>query len=195
MGLSLVTAPTIEPVSLAEAKAHLRVTEPTDDASIAGYILAARGWAEGYLRGSLTTQTWDYTIDYSWPLVRVEDCLYSYRIGLPLQPVQSVTHVKYVDTDGATQTLSAALYTEHLDRPVPFIEQAYNATWPSVRSVPAAITVRFVAGHLPEKVPDEIRSAIKLHVEILYDRNPNEREMLERARDALLDPYRVLRVA
>jgi uncharacterized phiE125 gp8 family phage protein len=60
----LVTPPTIEPVSLAEAKAHLRVTEADDDALIAGYILAARHAAESYIRGALITQTWDYSLDY-----------------------------------------------------------------------------------------------------------------------------------
>jgi uncharacterized phiE125 gp8 family phage protein len=190
----LVTAPVIEPVSLAEAKAHLRVTVPDDDALLAGYINTARRFAEGYVRGAVITQTWDHTIDFSWPTVLCNG-YWIYRIELPLQPVQSVTSVSYVDESGNTQTLSAGLYTVHKDRPVCHIDKAYNAVWPNVRIVPAAITVRFVAGYLPANVPDELRSAMLLHIETLYDRNPADREALEFARNALLDPYRVLRVA
>lgn len=193
MGLSLVTGPTMEPVSLAEAKAHCRITVPDEDAKLAGYVLAARRQAESYMRGAICTQTWDYTIDYGWPMV-VVDCYVRTRIELPLHPVQSVTSVSYVDEAGATQTLSAGLYTLHKDRPVAHIEKAYNAEWPAVRAIPAAITVRFVAGYAPESVPDEIRSAILLQTELLYDKDPGSRELIEQARDALLDPYRVLRV-
>ena len=192
MGLSLVVAPTVEPVSLAEAKAHLKVTESEDDGLIAGYILAARRAAESYIRGAMITQTWDYTLDYSWPIVSVRGMCKN-RIELPLQPVQSVTYVHYVDDDGATQTLSSALYTLHKFGNGSYIEKAYDASFPSIRSVPDAITVRFVAGYLPESVPDEIRTAIMLGIEAIYDRC--EDGDVCNAKNALLDPYRMLRVA
>jgi uncharacterized phiE125 gp8 family phage protein len=193
LGLSLAIAPTVEPVSLAEAKAHLRLDSSDDDGLLAGYILAARRFAEGYIRGAIITQTHDYTVDYCWPLVWAGDYCRE-RIELPLHPVQSVTSVSYVDENGATQTLSNALYTVHTSGPVAHIEKAYNASWPAVRYVPEAITVRFVCGYLPEKVPDEIRTSILLHVESLYDRC-DDKAKCESCRDALLDPYRVLRVA
>ena len=191
MGLSLVTGPATEPVTLAEAKAHLRVTIADDDGLIAGYILAARRYAEGYTRRSFCTQTWDYTIDYCWPWVK-RDCYLARRITLPLPPLQSVSSITYVDTDGASQTLASDQYVVKIDDTSGIIEPAYQVTWPEVRYQLSAITVRFVSGWT--QVPDEIRTAIMLHTEILHDRNPSDREMLETARDALLDPYRVLRV-
>jgi uncharacterized phiE125 gp8 family phage protein len=195
VGLTLVTPPTVEPVSLAEAKAHLRLDDSSDDGLLAGYILAARRFAEGYIRGAIITQTWDAKYDHGWPMVWVRDYCKT-RIELPLRPVQSVSSVSYVDDNGATQTLSANLYTTHLDRPVPSIDRAYNADWPAVRDVSDAVTVRFVAGYLPEKVPDEIRTAILLHVESLYDScEPEQKERCESCRNALLDPYKVLRFA
>jgi uncharacterized phiE125 gp8 family phage protein len=202
MGLSLVTAPTSEPLSLAEAKAHLRVDITTDDALIAGYILAARKWAEGYVRGCISRQTWDYTLDGNWPLV-VVDGVARNRIYLPLHPVREFTTdspqvsaitVSYVDDNGATQTLSSALYTVHVDGPVAYIQKAYGASWPTVRDVPEAVTVRFQAGYDADSVPDDLRTAIMLHVELMYDRDNLSRETLERARDTLLDPHRMLRV-
>jgi uncharacterized phiE125 gp8 family phage protein len=195
VGLTLVTPPTVEPVSLAEAKAHLRLDDSADDGLLAGYILAARRYAEGYIRGAIITQTWDAKYDHGWPIRWVRDYCKD-RIELPLRPVQSVTSVSYVDENGATQTLATNLYTTHLDRPVPCIDKAYNQSWPAVRDVTDAITVRFVAGYLPEKVPDEIRTAILLHVESLYDScDAEQKGRCEQCRDSLLDPYRVLRVA
>jgi uncharacterized phiE125 gp8 family phage protein len=195
VGLTLVTPPTVEPVSLAEAKAHLRLDDNSDDGLLAGYILAARQYAENYIRGAIITQTYDYKLDGGWPMVWVRDYCRT-RIELPLRPVQSVTSVSYVDENGATQTLSTSLYTTHLDRPVPCIDKAYNQSFPSVRDVTDAITVRFVAGYAPEKVPDGIRTAILLHIESLYDScEPEQKERCEQCRNSLLDPYRVLRVA
>ena len=193
MGLSLIVGPAQEPVSLAEAKAHLRVTEADDDALIAGYILAARRAAESYIRGAIITQTWDYTVDYCWPLVNVRG-MSKYRIEIPLHPLQSVSSVSYVDVDGVTQTLAGSLYTVHIRGPVGYIEKAYDETFPDIRSVPEAITVRFVVGYQPDEVPDEIKAAIMLGVERLYDRCGDEGAVTD-ARDALLDPYRILRVA
>jgi uncharacterized phiE125 gp8 family phage protein len=180
-------------VSLAEAKAHLRVTEADDDALIAGYILAARHAAESYIRGALITQTWDYSLDYCWPVVSVRG-MCKYRIELPLHPIQSVTSVSYVDENGTTQTLSPSLYTVHIRGPVADIEKAYDASFPSIRSVPEAITVRFVVGYQQDAVPDGIKAAIMLGIERLYDRCGDEGAVTD-ARDALLDPYRLLRVA
>jgi hypothetical protein len=60
--------------------------------------------------------------------------------------------------------------------------------------VAAPITVRFVAGNDVSAVPDPIRVAIQFHVETMYDRDPNVIEILEKARDALLDHYRYMRV-
>lgn len=191
MGLSLVTGPTTEPVTLAEVKAHLRVSIPDDDGLIAGYVLAARRYAEGYTRRAFNTQTWDYTIDYCWPWVK-RDCYLTRQITLPLPPLQSVTSITYVDTDGNSQTLASDQYVVKTDDTSGVIVPAYAVTWPDIRWQLSAATVRFVAGWT--QIPDEIRTAIMLHVEILHDRNPNDRELLEAARDALLDPYRVLRV-
>lgn len=192
MGASLITKPTVEVVSLAEVKAHLRVDTTDHDVALAGYLHAARRWAQTYTRRVFNTQTWDITLD-GWPVVAGE-----HRIDFPWSPVQSVTTISYVSDAGVTTTLPT---TEYLVRGLgtdglPYIVEAYEKTWPTVRSTPESVTVRFVAGYgsQPGDVPEEIRAAIMLHVEILFDRNPQNRTLLETARDALLDPYRVVRV-
>ena len=62
-GLTLVTAPASEPVSLAEAKAHLRIEAADDDSLIGALITAARQSAEAHMRRALMSQTWRLSLD------------------------------------------------------------------------------------------------------------------------------------
>jgi uncharacterized phiE125 gp8 family phage protein len=103
MAIVLVTAPVVEPVSRAEAKVHCRIdADMTDDDTLVdGYITAARQWVEERTRRALITQTWDLWQD-GWPD--------GDTFTLPMAPLQSVTHIKYVDEDDATATWAASNY-------------------------------------------------------------------------------------
>lgn len=203
MGLSLVTAPAIEPVTLAEAKAHLRVADNVDDGLIHSHIISARHFVENATRRRLITQTVDQTIDFCWPYETANWREYTIwrdtrlRIVLDVSPVASVSSISYVDGSGATQTLDSSLYVLRTDRAMCFIEPAYGATWPSVREQTAAITVRYVAGYgaTPGLVPAPLRHAILMHVEYLYDRDPKTEKSLMGARDSLMDQFIVRSVA
>jgi hypothetical protein len=59
----LVTAPETEPVSVAEAKAHLRLDADDDDATVAALIQAARQHVEKTCRRGLVTQTWELVLE------------------------------------------------------------------------------------------------------------------------------------
>jgi uncharacterized phiE125 gp8 family phage protein len=179
MGMTLVTSPVAEPVSLSDARAHLRIDDTTADASLIGYITAARQWCEGYTRRVFARQTWEFTLD-EWPC----------RIDFPLAPVVSVSSITYLDADNTEQTLESDQYVLCGVGPdnIPFIVPAYNVTWPSLYSIPEAVTVQFVCGYLP--IPASLKTAILLHTELLFDRNIQNRELIESARNALLDPYR-----
>lgn len=185
MGASVVTKPTLEPVSVAEARAHLRLDAYESDGVLADYISAARQWAEVYTRRAFISQSWDVTFD-GW----------ASELPLPLAPVASITSVTYYDTAGVLQTLASTQYQTVSLTDFPAIVPAYDVTWPDLRDRREAVTVRFVAGYgaTSDAVPQPIRTAILLHVESLYDRNPTSRELLEGTRDALLQPYCVVRV-
>lgn len=159
MGLTVVTPPASDPISLIEAKDHLRITDTDQDGLLAGYILAAREYVENDTHLKLITQTLDYTIDDCWPYVCVRG-YYRARIELPIKPVQSVTSVTYIDVNGSPQTLSAGQYVVRIDGPVHFIEPAYQVTWPSIRMQSACVTVRFVAGFTD--VPPSLLQAIRM---------------------------------
>jgi len=185
--LTIITQPTFEPITLEEARAHLRVTSSDDDALIVGYMLAARQHVEDYLGRSLITRTLEVTIDDGLPC----------EIELPRPPLASVTFVTYVDTAGATQTLSAGLYQVVTGMVGGKIVPAYGASWPSTRCQSDAVTVRYVAGYGANStsVPDAIRMAILLLVGHFYANR--EAAMvgvsvseLPFAVEALLNPYR-----
>jgi uncharacterized phiE125 gp8 family phage protein len=134
----LIQAPTVEPISIAGAKAHLRIDIDDEHDLIEGWIGMAREVAEGYTRRALVRQAWRVTYD-RFPAV----------IELPVLPVRKVTAIQYVDSAGATQTLSAALYqvdrtTSDRSRIMP----VYGEVWPHTQPKTfGAVTVDFIAGH------------------------------------------------
>ena len=62
--LKRLTEPAVEPVTLAEAKKHLRVEHDADDALITASIVAAREWCETYLDATLIHTQWQMTLDF-----------------------------------------------------------------------------------------------------------------------------------
>ena len=169
MALFLVTAPSLEPVTLVEAKRHCRVDTPDEDALIESLIKAAREYVESATHRPLMRQTWDWKLD-EFP------CGSDDRLVLPLPPVSSITSVTYVDTAGTTQTWTASLYRTSLPAgpkagPAT-IEPAYGEGYPSTRGLSDAVTVRFVCGYgtTVETVPSSLRAAIKLLVSHWYVR-------------------------
>ena len=192
--LSLVTAPAVEPVTLLEAKSHVREETADNDALILTLIKAAREHVETFTRRALITQTWDLKLD-AFP------CGYLGRLTLPMAPVSAVSSISYLDTSGATQTWSSAYYRAVLfagpKAPRSYIEPAYGYSYPSTLDVSAAATVRFVCGYGtdPSTVPAGVKAAIKLLVGHWFENRAavnvgNLVTDLPRGVDALLWPYR-----
>jgi uncharacterized phiE125 gp8 family phage protein len=162
MGLTLKTAPASEPVSLAEAKTHLRVEHTDEDTYISALITAARAWCEKRQNRAYVTQTWTYTLN-GFPLG---------RIYLPKGRLQSVTSVKYTDSDGDTTTLSNPDdYLVSTSEVLGFVTPAYGESWPSDILYPVdPIAIEFICGYgVAAAVPESIKLAIKLLVSQWYD--------------------------
>lgn len=158
-GLSLATAPTSEPVTLAEAKKHCEIGAEVNhhDEHLERLIQAARVYVENFTGRQIITATWDLYAD-SWPTD-------SLAIYLPKGPIQSVSSITYVDENGATQTWSSANYTLSSSREPAVVRLAYQATWPAYRFQPDSIRVRFVAGYgAAVAVPMGIKQAVLLLV-------------------------------
>lgn len=158
MGLTLVTAPATEPVTLTEAKAHLRVDGTDDDTLITSLIVAARESCEHETRRAFVTQTWRLTLD-AFPSV----------IRLPRPALIGVSGITYVDPDGGTQTLATNQYTVITDRLPGEIRPAYDVDWPNIRAVENAVSVTYTAGYgNAAAVPSAIKAAILLTIGDLY---------------------------
>jgi len=133
----LKTPPAIEPIGLDEVKAHSRIDLNEDDLLIQRQILAVRQMVERIYDIAIITQTWTMYLDW----------LPADSIEIFKRPLQSVTSVKYIDPDGATQTIANNLYMVDLNSRPPRIVKLQNASWPYVEPRPAAVAVEFVAGY------------------------------------------------
>jgi uncharacterized phiE125 gp8 family phage protein len=160
VGLTLVTAPTVEPITWEEALDHLKQPSTDDRELVQSQIRACREHIEGYTGRQICTATYDYSID-------------KFSVGalyIPRPPLQSITSVKYIDTDGDEQTVDSSVYDYEAAigmRGELFL--AYDQTWPTARAQRGAVTIRFVAGYgLASSVPDSIKQAIKMHLGLLY---------------------------
>jgi len=153
------TAPSTEPITLAEAKLHLRVTSTVDDDLINSLIQTAREYCELIAGRAYITQSITLKMDY-----------FVESLELPRPPLISVTSVKYVDTAGDTQTLSSTYYTVDTVSEPGRLLLAYNKSWPTIRSVQQAVEVIFAAGYGDaSSVPERVKSAMKLLIGHWYE--------------------------
>lgn len=163
MALTLVTGPSVEPISLSEAKLHCRVDVSDDDNLITGLVQAARGQAETITRRALITQTWKYIVD-AFPS--------GDELVLPLAPLQSVTSITYKDKDGDTSTFSSGDYIVNTDTEPGKVVLGYGKSWPSTTLYPTgAVTVQFKAGYgdASTDVPQGIIQAMLMMIGHWYE--------------------------
>lgn len=173
--LAVVTAPTAEPISLDEAKRHIRdfVTTDQDDV-IVELIKACRMYAENYCKRAFVTQT------LRWSSQCLPD---NGRILLPRPPLQSVTGITYTDLNGDRQTVDPTLYAVATDSEPGVVYPVYNEVWPSSRNYdPDAWQVTYVAGYaaqaqqngqplnaLTKNVPSTLKVWMKMKMAHFYE--------------------------
>lgn len=193
MSLTLVTGPTVEPVSLAEVKNYLKIDDDQteDDALLSGLIVAARKLLDGYsgvFGRCLVSQTWKLSL----PDFRD-------NIQLPLPPLQSVTHIKYYDTDGDLNTVSTSVYEVITGGTSGgYVHLLGDQTWPADvdtdRAEPVEITYIAGYGNSWNDVPDTIRLAIYGLVEHWHTNRGmigEQTNIIPMHINALIEQYRV----
>lgn len=158
MRIDVVTPAAAEPVTLDEAKAHLRVVHDSDDLLIAGQVSAAREHIERLIGYPVVTTVLRATLD-CWPPV----------IVLPRCPIASVDAVEYTDAAGADQVLPTTDYVVDLSGGGARIRPAFGKSWPTLRAAPAAVRVTYIAGRAPVDVPPSLKAALLLMVGDLYE--------------------------
>ena len=187
-----VISDVILPVSLQEAKEHLRISSSnTDhDFDIALKLTAARQWVEKFLHRKLMTQTVTKYF-HDWPADKD-------HIVIPYGNLQSVASIKYKDTDGDQTTWTSSEYIVDTDEEPGRVTLAYGEHWPTTTLYPTnAIEIIYSCGYgaYAGNVPEPIKQAIMLKLSDLYEQRESvvigtiSSEL--KVAQALLWPYRV----
>ena len=161
MSWQITAQPATEPITLVEAKSHLRVTFADEDTYINTLITSARKYCEAYCNRVFITQTW-----------RQNENAWSYPIKLMVNPVISLTSLKYIDTNEAQQTITDNTnnFQKDFNSDVAKIYSGLVEAFPAIGISINPIEIITVCGYgAASDVPDDIKHAIKLMVSHLYE--------------------------
>lgn len=155
--LTLVSAGS-EPLTVAEARAHLWLDSTSYDTLLTTMISAAREYLEEVTSRTLTLATWDYTLA-GFPAGVAP-------IYLPRPPARALTSVTYVDASGTSQALSGVQFTASTEPAL--LLPARNTVWPVVAiGHVAPVVIRYTAGYTA--LPARVGLAMRLLVSHLFE--------------------------
>lgn len=177
-----MTAPASYPVSLTEAKAHLRIDGSDEDAVVTGMIAAASDHVEAQTGRALLTQQWELHLE-RFP---------AGYIDIPMPPCRSIGEIAVRQADWVV--VDPAGYRAELPAgPRALPGRVFPvAAWPSSAVTQDAVRIKFSAGY--DTAPPALKSAILLALSDLYcNRGAQaEKQLFENATvEALIGPYRV----
>lgn len=199
----VVTEPTSEPISLEEARNHLRVTpdddsppQHPDDMLILSLITAARQYCENDLRRALCPQQIEVVMD-----VFPTD---GDAIELPMGPIPSLGSFVYLDGDGIETPMDITTYrTDFVSEPGRLVMLG-EQEWPTIAVGGVRnVTLRYWAGYTNENespndrpLPKAIKTAMLLLIGHWYENREavnvgNITTVLDLAVNNLLLPYRL----
>lgn len=187
MAVKVITAPSVEPISLEQAKAHLRVDTTDQDDLIETLITAAREKVEDDTGRALITQTLEIALDYFVAPPDLRYVTYPYltpakAILLPRPPLIALKRITYYDGDGnevllhdevGSPTVISDLVVDTYSEPGRLVP-ASSGNWPSVQDRANAVVIRYTAGYgsTGDDVPERLKQAMKLLIGH-YHENPS----------------------
>lgn len=196
---TLTQAPAVEPVTVAQVKTHRRIDadDSSQDSLIPMLITTARRYAEAYTGQSFITQKWRATMDRfpgvmlpPTPFAAVAAWLPTPQPSTALQllhgPIQTVDAITYLDTAGATQTLSGSKWVLDASGLFPRIAPSFGNVWPDTLEQLGAVTVDFTAGYgaTAASLPQELVHWMLLRIGTLFE---NREDMALLARGARME--------
>lgn len=184
----LVTPPAAEPVSLAETKAHLRVTHADEDILIGALIASARRIVEARSGLALLAQTWDCYRD-GWP----QDGI----VELPVSPLTAIAELAVYGEDDTKAAIDPSHYYADLASRPPRLLLRGSRTWPppgrALNGI--AVTVEAGFGTASSDVPGPLRQAMLVLIAHWYEhRGDGEPPPVPATFDVLIAPYREVRL-
>lgn len=183
-----LTGPPGEPLTLAEAKAFLRVSSDAEDTLIGALITAARRMVEARTSRILMDQTWRLVRD-AWPASGI--------IAAPVAPLREVSAARVKRLDGSFESLDLSAFTLNAGRaPALITVDLSRVPLPLVRQ--GGIGIDVLAGYGPNAadVPADLAQAVRLLIAHFYEHRDTAgaSSALPEAAEALLAPYRVVRL-
>jgi len=170
----LVTAPAVEPLSIAEARLQCRVEVGDEDAILREAIVGSRQDAEEYLNRGVITQPWSLALGDWFDVIPLP-------MAAPLQNDPDATPstapvVTYYAADGTLTTLASSAFLVDVVSEPGRLLRAPNRVWPALQSdrqqrVFITYTVGWTAPHL---VPQRIRDGIAVMVRARYERQTGD---------------------
>ena len=150
----VTTVSTINILTTAEIKSHLKVDTTADDTLIDNLRDAATNSAQEYTNRFFTTTTLTQYAD-KWSEIS----------ELYKSPLQSISHIKYYDTNNVLQTLAASVYISDSSAMPPRIALAPDQTYPDLADRIAAIRVEYIVGVTTADLVDKaIKQAVLLTI-------------------------------
>jgi uncharacterized phiE125 gp8 family phage protein len=188
MSSLLLTAPAIEPLTLDEAKAYLRVETTDDDEVIATLISGARIHVEAQTRRALITQSWRLVLE-AWPA--------DGRVAVWPAPLQSLSAARVYDLDNNASSVDTQSFVADLAASA-LIFAPWALTQP--QRIGAGIELDVVCGYgaAATDVPEPLRQAIRLLIAHWYENRglvmsgAASVAVLPETVSALLAPYRMV---
>jgi uncharacterized phiE125 gp8 family phage protein len=166
----LVTGPSVEPITTAEAKSHLNVSGTSKDTYIGTLVVTARNQIERYLNRALINQSWKVYYD-CWKNELLVPFGKLQVVGASPGPASPV--VKYYNTEGTLTTLTESDYYWVVTTTDPGrIVRKYSVTYPELQyGRPDSIEIAFTAGYgaAASAIPDDIKHAMKLLITNYYE--------------------------
>ena len=156
MHWNIITQPSIEPITIDEAKLHCRIDGIEDDTLVGNLITASRQYCEKWQSRSYIETT-----------IEVKYDSFGCNMVLPVLDVMSIDSIKYYDTNNELQTLSSSIY--ELDNNT--IIASYNQSFPLTRGFSNSVIVTYKAGYgdAASDVPNITKQAIYLMIGHLYE--------------------------
>jgi hypothetical protein len=174
--IACVIEPASEPLTLAETKTYLKITNSGDDALITSLITTVRKAAENFLRSSLITQSWKLSYDKYAP---------SY-VPLPMGPVQSVTSVIAIARDTTISNVSASSY---------YLSSGNRRIIFDASPIGKRIEIVYVAGYGDSgaNIPSPLKYGMLGHLAAVYDGRAGGQNLPKQSLDFYL-PYRGIEI-
>jgi uncharacterized phiE125 gp8 family phage protein len=164
MSIRVITAPTTEPVTLAEARLWCRVDDDNtaEDAMLLLLIAAMRSYAENITGRVFAGRELELRLP----------CFPQRVIELPYPPLRAVSRIQYLDTGGVWQELSGSPSTFQVDEyhEPGRVWPLWSECWPATRAELDAVRIAFTCGYAgPSQVPAALRVWMQARIATLYE--------------------------